>query len=460
MDAAELGERLQALLHGDDPMPLWLDSAKPAAHDGSLSVLASGCGALTVRYRLAGRRVSVARLGRQCTAEPVFAARLPATDARGDTVSFWTWMQDVYDHTRAAPSSGSSSGARGLRFQGGWIGYFAYEMKDECFGMTPPAHAPAPPEEDNDAAQRMPDAQLTFVDRCVVLDLGRSPPRATALALVARPGAAPNADHPWLSTLGFGSAQLAAAWAQEQAGRIRAWAAAAAAAPPAAPPGEAEAPALRLRPVLPRDEYLGAIARAKQQIARGESYEICLTTQFRATLSGEQAITTAQQMRRQYMRMRQASPAPHGALLWYGDLEAGVASCSPERFLSIAPDAAAGARTVEMKPIKGTARRAPPPPRGPCAAHGHASLAAACAQCRAQWAADDARRAHALQTDVKERAENLMIVDLVRHDLGSVADGCVEVPRLMHIESFAAVHQMVTTVRARVRPQAGNLAVL
>ncbi|KAJ2716048.1 hypothetical protein H4R19_000864 [Coemansia spiralis] len=453
MAPAELGDRLQVLLHGGDPMPLWLDSAKSDTRDGALSVMASGCDMLAVRYRLAGRHVSVARhsvtADGTCVAEPVYAAQLPAADRQGNPVSFWTWMQGIYDQTLVAPAGGAGD----LRFQCGWIGYFGYEMKDECFGMAAPQqqHPYLDPE------HRLPDAQLTFVDRCVVLDLGCSPPRATALALVAGPpGGQLSAEHGWLAGLGFSNRQLAAAWTQEQVGRIRAWAAA---APDMRLPSPPDAKALRLRPVLSRGEYLEAIAQAKQQIERGESYEICLTNQFRATLDSSRAIATAQQMRQRYMAMRRSSPAPYGALLWYDDLAAGIASCSPERFLSIAPDAE-GARWVEMKPIKGTARRAPPPASGQCTTHRHGNGGSVCAACHEQWVADDARRAHELRTDVKERAENLMIVDLVRHDLNSVSDGSVAVPRLMHIESFAAVHQLVSTIRARVRPQAGNLAVL
>ncbi|KAJ2391649.1 hypothetical protein GGI05_002884 [Coemansia sp. RSA 2603] len=129
--------------------------------------------------------------------------------------------------------------------------------------------------------------------------------------------------------------------------------------------------------------------------------------------------------------MRRRNPAPYGALLWYDDLQAGVASCSPERFLRVTPDktnTVSGDRRVEMRPIKGTCRRDP--------------LADS---------AEDRRRAESLRSDAKERAENLMIVDLIRHDLGWIArGGTVAVPGLMEIESFATVHQMVSTVCAQL----------
>jgi para-aminobenzoate synthetase len=180
--------------------------------------------------------------------------------------------------------------------------------------------------------------------------------------------------------------------------------------PPPAPPG---APAFV--PREDRDAYLANIAACKREIFEGESYEICLTTE----LHSDAAIDPLGA----YRALRARNPAPHAALLRLGDLS--VLSSSPERFLRVDRE-----RIVESKPIKGTAPRAAHP-------------------------AEDAYRAAALRADDKSRAENLMIVDLVRNDLGRVcALGSVEVPALMAIESYATVHQLVTTVRGRLRDDA------
>ena len=169
-----------------------------------------------------------------------------------------------------------------------------------------------------------------------------------------------------------------------------------------------------------RDEatYLADIERCKQNLVEGETYEVCLTTELRS----DRAIDPLAA----YRVLRARNPAPHAALLRLGDVS--VLSSSPERFLRVDRE-----RIVESKPIKGTAPRAAHP-------------------------AEDAYRAAALREDDKSRAENLMIVDLVRNDLGRVCTlGTVEVPKLMAVESYATVHQLVTTIRGRLRDDASAL---
>ncbi|MEI7692692.1 MAG: chorismate-binding protein, partial [Actinomycetes bacterium] len=152
-----------------------------------------------------------------------------------------------------------------------------------------------------------------------------------------------------------------------------------------------------------RAAYLERIAESRRLIHEGESYEVCLTTELTSPTALDPLPT--------YRRLRAANPAPYAALLRFGELS--VLSSSPERFLSVAADG-----VVESKPIKGTSARSADP-------------------------AEDARRAEALQADEKSRAENLMIADLVRNDLGRVCQlGSVHVTALMVVERYATVHQL------------------
>ena len=184
------------------------------------------------------------------------------------------------------------------------------------------------------------------------------------------------------------------------------------------PPAPAVAGALTFAAREGRDAYLAHIGACLHEIVEGETYEVCLTTE----LHSDGAIDPLAA----YRALRARNPAPYAALLRLGDVS--VLSSSPERFLRVDRE-----RVVESKPIKGTAPRAAHP-------------------------VEDAYRAAALRADDKSRAENLMIVDLVRNDLGRVCVlGSVEVPKLMAVESYATVHQLVTTVRGRLRDDASAI---
>jgi para-aminobenzoate synthetase len=185
-----------------------------------------------------------------------------------------------------------------------------------------------------------------------------------------------------------------------------------------APPAPAVPGALTFAAREGRDAYLANIGACLHEIVEGETYEVCLTTE----LHSDGAIDPLAA----YRSLRARNPAPYAALLRLGDVS--VLSSSPERYLRVDRE-----RIVESKPIKGTAPRAAHP-------------------------AEDAYRAAALRADDKSRAENLMIVDLVRNDLGRVCTlGSVEVPTLMAVESYATVHQLVTTVRGRLRDDASAI---
>ncbi|HEV2775394.1 MAG TPA: aminodeoxychorismate synthase component I [Solirubrobacteraceae bacterium] len=161
-----------------------------------------------------------------------------------------------------------------------------------------------------------------------------------------------------------------------------------------------------------REHYLANIQTCKHLLEAGESYEICLTNTLTLPAFADPFEV--------YRVLRRVNPAPYSAYLRMR--EGAILSSSPERFLRVTRD-----RTVEAKPIKGTGRR-----------HGDPD-------------ADRAAR-DTLARSPKDRAEHLMIVDLLRNDLGLVSQiGSVHVPKLMDVESYETVHQLVSTIRGRLR---------
>jgi para-aminobenzoate synthetase len=238
-----------------------------------------------------------------------------------------------------------------------------------------------------------PDAALIFAGRAVVLDHAEG--TAWLLALEA-----PDAED-WLDT--------AAAAVDDAAQRHE-----------ETPPGGSTGVVLPAAPAFQsRDtgvEYREKIAAAQHEIAEGNTYEVCLTT----TLSARVPVDTLDPWS-SYLALRRRNPAPFAGFLRLGSLT--VASTSPERFLKIGSDGG-----MRAEPIKGTRRRAAD-------------------------AAEDALLRTDLATSLKDRAENIMIVDLLRNDLSHFAvPGSVTVSRLCAIESYATVHQMVSTIDACLLP--------
>ena len=164
----------------------------------------------------------------------------------------------------------------------------------------------------------------------------------------------------------------------------------------------------------PRQDYLAAVEECKTLLELGESYELCLTTSV--------DFESTSPLWRLFEQIRQANPSRYSAIMRLDETE--VICASPEMLLQIQSD-----RTVVSEPIKGTADRHPKPD-------------------------DDARLRDSLATNPKDRAENLMIVDLTRHDLTSVAQpGTVVVTDRLRIDSLPRVHQLVSRIEAKLRPE-------
>lgn len=171
---------------------------------------------------------------------------------------------------------------------------------------------------------------------------------------------------------------------------------------------------------MDRARYGRAFQRIRNYIREGDCYQVNLAQRFAAYCRGNPWSA--------YQVLRPLNPAPFGAYLHYPQVQ--VLSSSPERFLRVTEG------RVETQPIKGTRPRSADP-------------------------AVDAREARELRASPKDRAENLMIVDLLRNDIGkNCVPGSVHVPSLFSVESFATVHHLVSTIRGRLAEGHGALDLL
>ena len=175
-----------------------------------------------------------------------------------------------------------------------------------------------------------------------------------------------------------------------------------------------------IRSNFTRNTYEAAFNKVQNYLLQGDCYQTNLAQRFAARATGD-ALSA-------YLELRRLSPAPYAAYLSLPHAQ--ILCASPECFLQVR------AGQVETKPIKGTR------PRG-------------------KDAQSDAAIAQELQRSAKDRAENLMIVDLLRNDLGkSCIPGSVQAPKLFEVESFAQVHHLVSTVTGQLAPGQNALSLL
>lgn len=177
----------------------------------------------------------------------------------------------------------------------------------------------------------------------------------------------------------------------------------------------------QLSPHSTKEQYLESISTIKQHLAAGDAYEVCLTHKFKIT--DPPAPVEQEDLIDLYLTLSELSPVPFAAFMQTPEVS--VISASPERFLRVLAD-----RTVESSPIKGTRKRS-----------------------------DSIYQDQQLKADLalneKDRAEHLMIVDLVRNDLGRHCEfGSVTVADLMRIETYSTVHQLISTIRGKLREEA------
>jgi para-aminobenzoate synthetase component 1 len=290
------------------------------------------------------------------------------------------------------PPAPASDPEPGIPFLGGAVGCFGYELAAtiERLVFRPPD------------TLATPDLCFLFVDRLLAYDTQER--RLVAVGLGMAAGEAEAARR---------ARAAAASLAREAALPGRACEATAVEPGLSGPPTETLLAGLDARSHFDAAGYAETVLRVKQHILRGDLYQANLTQRIDLPFDGDPFDL--------YRVLRRLNPAPFAAFL--GLPEVTVVGSSPERFLRVTTD-----RRVESRPIKGTR------PRG------------------ATPAEDEALRKELEQSE-KDRAENLMIVDLVRNDLGRVCEtGSVHVPSLFAVESYASVHHLVSVVQGVLQP--------
>jgi para-aminobenzoate synthetase len=312
--------------------------------------------------------------------------------ATGTTVELGS-IFDVLDRELAAYALEHTDGLP-VGLLGGFVGYLGYECKADC-GST------------NAHRSDVPDAVLMLANRVIAVDHLEHRTHIAALAVEGDASAErwlAHAESVAREAIAVAEAQGASAAGTTAEAAEGTTAEAAATADDV--DHEVEHP-VRFRCGRGREQYLADIARCQAAMAAGESYEVCLTDQIHTDARPEPFEL--------YKLLRRRNPAPFAAYLKLGELV--VASSSPERFLSVDRE-----RRVQARPIKGTTRRSPDP------------------------AEDEALRDELLH-DEKTFAEHLMIVDLLRNDLGRVCEvDTVRVPQFMVVEPYATVHQLLSTI--------------
>ncbi|AIY02581.1 para-aminobenzoate synthase subunit I [Arthrobacter sp. PAMC 25486] len=408
IDGLPAAEMLFHALYGGSNNAVWLDSSIAENAEPAGTASSELAATPTGNVQASRSRFSIMADDSGCFGQLASHAGGVTTVTAGQVTThirgpFFRWLDSVWGRKAVrAPEHYPGD------FTLGWLGYLGYELKGETGGLnkvasaTPPAGSPAP----------MPDAALLFAGRAIVLDHRENCLHVLTLAGVHLQGSSQEAEN-FL-------AAVRAAHAAALAGTALVGATpAAAAAIPGQSASNLPTATTQTAPIFTaRDgerRYKDMIAAAQAQIHDGNSYEICLTTALEARTA------TRMDPWATYRALRKRSPAPFAAFLRLGTLS--VASTSPERFLRIDSDG-----LMRAEPIKGTRRRAADP-------------------------AVDTALKQDLATSLKDRAENVMIVDLLRNDLSRFAlPHTLTVPRLCAIESYATVHQLVSTIEAQLAP--------
>ncbi|EGF83471.1 hypothetical protein BATDEDRAFT_34218 [Batrachochytrium dendrobatidis JAM81] len=413
-------EKVYHKLYADKTSAFWLDSAKVEAGLSRFSYMGDSTGPLgfDIKYSLETRLIQKRKN------DVVLES---ATLEHNDT--FFRWLAEIMHNTTVdcqdihyvGNDLADPQQQFQLPFYGGLVGYFGYEMKAESLRPHTAKHDGLNKFK-TESAKHVPDAAFIFSDRIIVYDHQEQNMYLIALArkddLKMR-----QTQQDWLQQLHHTLTELAVP-KQNHVTETRL-------ASNTQSCSIAQNPKLNpkngwMKLTHERAAYIANIEASNEKINQGETYEVCLTTQLTRNLG--KMHTSPFQF---YQHLRNRNPAPYGGFLSFGE-GLFIASSSPERFLQLSSD-----KWLSMKPIKGTL---------PTATRQNFSGTVE------EMEQENHKRRIALAISEKDRSENLMIVDLIRNDLNQISEPqTVHVPHLMVVESYATVHQLVSTVKGKLR---------
>ncbi|GAB9463937.1 Para-aminobenzoate synthase [Globisporangium polare] len=440
-------------LYASSKRAFWLDSSNFVDNSSSVQAQAQQQQQQTSRFSLMGDSAGPLSYSVEyCILENL----LRVYESDGETV-LYEHKSDIMTHLRSKMAAFQAHDVEFLNdeddkdsisetpfaFRGGFVGYFGYEVLGS--GLQDPSNSdPSASPIKGGVARRLqdgdyvPDASFLFADRTLVFDHVDSKVYSVS---VSRAGNSKASDL-WHSEV---AAQLQRiqemSESQSSTTGTR------------SPIDHLLVDQVVFHPSRSKKQYRRDIAEIQRLIHEGETYEVCLTNQLEAAYSLKDPLGF-------YELLRKRNPAPYAGLYLINPVghfqtsnvangqqphqgvgqnpqptgmtdSYAICCSSPERFLRVGGDG-----WMESKPIKGTRRRGLNPQ-------------------------EDLEIANELADCMKDRAENMMIADLVRNDFGVVAQiGSVHVPKLMAVETYATVHQLVTTVRGQQRADADVVDIL
>jgi para-aminobenzoate synthetase len=357
------------------------------------------------------------------------------------------------------------------RWKGGWVGWWGYEMKEESLGGYEARRAGSCDENEDG-----PDACWGWCDRilrrskdgswdiCGVVDPGGQEITSPATVQTTEESEDDGMEMlEWLESLGLRFGASPREW-DEWSKTAKEVVGLAVSQKPVTQVKDRKDVLPAFKPLISAEDYKTGIEKCRKAIYDGNSYELTLTTRFVASSSSS---STPKDPLDMYAHLRQRNPAPYSTFVHFPTVGTTILSSSPERFVRIDADG-----RVEMKPIKGTRGRV----KCVCDREGVDCPGKGGPDCATRCAKLDDEVARELCSNAKERAENLMvspdlshwhskrvtrpltdfllrcqIVDLIRSDLQSCCSpSSVQVPKLIALETYESVHQLVTTVVGRL----------